>query len=394
MKIALTNVYGSKNKGDHFLLGKLLEQISTNEVSAICSTSEETESFFPNVTFYDRIGTIKNKNFKKLFQIFYFILGIIGCYIPVLWELLPKSQKKGLKSLKSARIVFACPGGYLEDSTNSFYAHIIQLIIVIFLKKKLILSPMSIGPAQTIIKQKLILFVLKHSQNVFVREKFSLNFCKNIGYNDAILTNDLAWTGKKSSLLENNRKNIIGLSVIDWNFPHQHNPQELRRKYILALKTTIIKLFELHNCNFEILIQVDTDKNITMELVQKLPSYINLKIVELNTPDEVINWTKSLKLMIASRFHSAIFSYISKTLTIAISYLPKTKFMLEMYNMEQYYIDINKVNERNLLLLVNDLFCNEIHYYKALDEMNEKISSYSIIWNRYLENIFSKKELI
>jgi polysaccharide pyruvyl transferase WcaK-like protein len=97
----------------------------------------------------------------------------------------------------------------------------------------------------------------------------------------------------------------------------------------------------------KLLLQVDNDRRATESVAARL--HVDHDITRVETPDDYRQILKRSRLMIGSRFHSAIFSMSVGCPTIVISYLPKARSMMEDMCLGSLVHDIGSVRSRDLL---------------------------------------------
>ncbi|QXX81915.1 polysaccharide pyruvyl transferase family protein [Providencia sp. R33] len=377
MKILVTNVFGPLNLGDFELFSTLIKKISinNNKISAIARDPKLCSEHFPNINFYEQLGKASNPLYRIIYLLLCF-LYIFSFFRPLCKLLLPSDQYNALASLKKMDLVIGCPGGFLEDSSFSFYTHAMQVYICSKLSKKMIMSPMSIGP----VKNKFNLFILKsclkNIEIIFTREEISHELCNSLKLNNK-LSSDLAF----DEFIENNKINNhpknkkVYFTVINWNFPNynQKEKEVLFEKYIDSLVDTAKFIYEKYKFEIKIINQVDSDSFAIDQFHQKLlnlsvPSEI---VFRDSNPKQVMNELKNAELVIASRFHSAIFSLNVGAPVIAISYLPKTTGMLDLYGASELYQNIDSINTEDLIAL-SDKFINDNESYLSIRSVFQK----------------------
>jgi len=346
-KITVTNVFGPLNRGDHELFKVLVEKLRQYnvDISAIARDPELCSTYFPEISFYEQLGKCtKGSHFWQIFlRIFYLFACISSPFLIFPKYFLPLSQRKALDSIKQSDLVISCPGGFLEDSNYSLYMHFAQLLVAIFFKKTLVMAPMSIGPIQNKFSIKLLKFILNRTDKIFVRELNSKNFCDILEVESAV-SNDLAFFdfsvldrnffyGKS---MRTNKPSHIAVTVINWSFPRSKDPNLAKNLYISSMSKVLTKLHQYTSLPVKFIVQVESDL-LTIEKVKKLLNFPCEILYDAKTPDKIKNVLENSYCLIASRFHSAIFSLSVGCPMIALSYLPKTSGMLDLYGLPELY---------------------------------------------------------
>ncbi len=342
IQIVVTNVFGPLNRGDHELFSILLTLIKrpNTQISAIARDPELCTKFFPEVEFYEQLG--KSTTGATVFQLFkrvsYLIIAIISVYLPLLSYCLPQLQRSAIKKIKEADLVISCPGGFLEDSSSSLYTQLVQLLVPILLKQKVVLAPMSIGPISKSLPQKLLKFILKRVEQVYVREGISQDFCNSLGI-EAIISNDLAFLNidqlsKPATKETTGSLEFVTATVINWNFPSSDNPMLEKQKYSKKIIEILSSLHQKTRLPVRLIVQVESDLP-AIETIRSALSVPCEVLYEIDTPEAIKEVLDKSFCLVASRFHSAIFSLCMACPVIALSYLPKTTGMLELYGLSE-----------------------------------------------------------
>lgn len=374
MKIVVSNVFGPLNLGDFELFKKLIDIVDKEGVtiSAIARDPDLCKEHFDNISFFEQLG----KSEHIFSRVVYLIFSLIFVLSPAMSKLvLPKSQFEGLLSLKDSDITVACPGGFLEDSSFSFYTHLVQLYLASVLSGKVILAPMSIGPARSRLNRFCLKFVLNKVEKIYVRELVSAQLCDSLKIN-YILSNDLAF-----ELNENNdslRSDRALFTIINWNFPTSDNPDEQLDNYIDALVRSASYLNSDYGLSIGVIQQVASDRPAIDMFVERLALMdIDVKVEgEGYTPEMIMNVISCSKIVVASRFHSAIFSLNMKTPVVPISYLPKTSGMLDLYDCSELYLDIVDLDYQSLKAKIDFLLINPDNYHCTISKLSCSLEYY------------------
>lgn len=387
MKIVITNVFGPLNQGDYELFRILAKYLTRPgiEIAAIAREPELCSQHFSNIFFYEQLGKYSNKNFSKnnLIRLFYLFCCI--CYpFFSLNIFLPRSQRTAIEVIRNADLVIACPGGFLEDSSFSLYPHLVQLLLPILFRKKVILAPMSIGPVDNIFARLILKFILNRVDRIYVREKISQRFCDHMMINCKI-ANDLAFT-EITKIEEKNytedimirQKKYIAVTAINWNFPKCRSSQEAKDIYIKSMVKLLNIMSQKTGLSISFIVQVETDIPMIKAINNKLSVSSEIRY-DLNSPILIENFLKESFCMIASRFHSCIFALRVGCPVVALGYLPKTMGMLELYNMTELYRPIHNFNPdevaNSLLSLGTDRKSFQAKIYQNIKQQMEIIGS-------------------
>lgn len=380
-KIIVTNVFGPLNLGDFELFKKLVNIIEADNVqlSAIAREPELSSCHFPDIEFCEQLG----KSNVWYLRFIYLFFSFVYLFSPALTKMiLPKSQYRALVNLRDSDIAIACPGGFLEDSTFSFYTHLVQIYLAKKLSKKVVLAPMSIGPARTIINRFLLKLALNEIDRIYVRELVSAKLCEELNIN-YVLSNDLAFELKVESTAQVSKTNRALFTIINWNFPTSDDPVHQLNNYINSLVSAALHLHDQYGFDIGVIQQVASDRPAIDKFVCELAKKNIPVTIEGDgyTPEQIMNLIASVKVVVASRFHSAIFSLNVKTPVVPISYLPKTSGMLELYNCKDIYLDIVDLDANELSMKLNKLLDEPEYYVSIIEKLISALKNHKAFEN-------------
>tara|TARA_R110000850_G_scaffold86050_4_gene185540 strand:- start:3477 stop:4070 length:594 start_codon:yes stop_codon:yes gene_type:complete len=191
---------------------------------------------------------------------------------------------------------------------------------------------------------------------------------------------DFSNTDRFRNELDIGERNFIGLTVVNWTFPNTRHPETKRSEYINAISDVIKFLHDETGMKIVIFNQVTDDLTMAYAIKAKLqnPRYLVIDDTE-KEPWELRALISKCKLFIGTRFHSCIFAIMAGVPTIAISYLPKTQYILEDLGLFDRSTPINSINSD--FLKRKAMYC----YQNAEQEsalMREAVESYKIKFKR------------
>jgi len=352
--VTVTNVFGPLNRGDFELFHQLLNLLEANgtaDVHAVAREPEECRQFFGGATFHEQPGVAPEIKGKARVPVALLRTGILflAAWVPAAERLLPASQRTSLAAIRDANLVIACPGGYLTNSSWSFYPQLAQLEYAVRRGPKVWLAPMSIGPAPRRLHRLVLGRILNAVDRIYVRESWSERFCDELGL-DSIRSADLAYRPARDWLLDDLARTVpehITATVVRWNFPGEADPGAARDRYHQAMAKSLNTAARQYNLPVKLLLQVDNDRKVTEAVAALLD--VPHEIVRVDTPDEYRAILRRSRLMIGSRFHSAIFAMTVGCPTVVVSYLPKARYMMEDMGLDDLVHDITQVRADDLL---------------------------------------------
>ncbi|ERK32148.1 polysaccharide pyruvyl transferase family protein [Clostridium intestinale] len=387
-KITITNGYTWYNKGDAgILLG------TVNAVKEIFGEDIEINilSFTPNEDKIRYCKDVKIKNvfsnvlnpypFKKTFlgkrvAIIKLVFKMLTHYLKFnfLGEKFINSQEN-IKILKDSDLIIVCGGGFLGGKKFNSFIHLYQIYINNRLNKPTILWGTSIEPFKNNIVKFFTEKQIKNLTHIFPREKITDKYLSTIlASNQYTLIPDMAFMlenkDKEFEFVEKLRgtyNNIFGLTVRDWHFPNSLEPKLAKERYLNSIVNMIEYYAQNMNTVFvfvpQVIFEGDDDSKIAEEIRLRLKEqYKNNFIVDKTdwAPTEIKSLIGNFDLFIGTRMHSNIFSTSMAVPTVAIAYEKKTNGIMETVELEDYVIEIDTINERDLIEKIDKCYSNSL----------------------------------
>ncbi|MFZ5392066.1 MAG: polysaccharide pyruvyl transferase family protein [Patescibacteria group bacterium] len=322
-----------------------------------------------------------NLFFLAIFAITYNISGL------KLFFLFSQTVQKTIREYLETDLVISKGGGFLFDHGRFLLSpHAFPIIFAIFLKKPVIIYAQSLGPFKRKLSANIYRYLFKKVTLIIVREKLSQQILSQLRI-ESILGYDAAFTletTKKIQLiapivkeigkLKTNNKFIVGLSLLVWKFPKIDSTEvkKYQQKYYQAVSDTINYLQSKYSCYFYFfphsLESLEIDDMIAIkDVIQKSKLKNNYQIIDTNyNPRFYVELYRQMDFCIGSRMHSNIFTLISGTPLIAISYLPKTEGIMDLLGFKKWVIDIDKISSVALIDKTKALIDNLIPYRKEI----------------------------
>lgn len=395
MKILITNVYNTKNKGDAAIVSVMIKELKKifKEAEVSISTIEATsdESSFENTKvltsfFHEAIYTDNRLIFRIVKTFYYLIFSILWVAIYRLTRI--KLQIFSVKILKllneytDSDLIIAAGGGYLLGRNNihgtiTIILHLHSFVITKLLGKKQVLFTQTVGPFENYFQFFVAKLVLRKVDFIIVREKISEKLLKKmqIDENRYSICPDIAFLFKCNSSTDiryifndikiDDRKLLIGLTVKQCLLDDQQT------KYEKAIAGLINYILKEHKAKIVFIPQVtafehnDDDRIVANRIKHYINDNIDVHFIdkELSHHEVKLLYSK-LDFLIATRMHSAIFALTSFIPIIAIAYEYKTIGVMEDLGLKNWVIEIKEVNESRLI----DLFKNLVHKKKEFTE--------------------------
>ncbi|MBC7195492.1 MAG: polysaccharide pyruvyl transferase family protein, partial [Caldisericia bacterium] len=260
-KILLGGYFGFENIGDEAILLSQINFLKNEDFEPIVLTNKGIKVF--DTESLNRYNFLKIVLLRKKFNIF--ILG---------------------------------GGGLFQDRTSfrSLLYYIFLIYFIKFLRKKVILLNIGIGPIIRGISKRLLINAIKMCDLIILRDKYSYDFLPEL--KNKFLSSDSTFI---ISFNKKEKEKLILLSLRNF----KEIELEKFKKFIEAIK----KEFDL-NIEF---VCFSPDEI-------KISEYLNLKYFYSKNPLDIIEKISKSDFLIGTRYHSIIFSIITETPFIGVVY--------------------------------------------------------------------------
>ena len=215
---------------------------------------------------------------------------------------------------------------YEKKNKYFFFLKIFFLTIILFflnlIGKKIYFLGVSVGPFKKTSLMRILMFILLSIvTKLMVRDKKSFEEIKLINNKfkkKTLVGRDLTELFFKNLKKKNNKKNILGISVLDLNQFHNNKNNYDKEIFNKIFKLIDIKLNENKNLKLNIFAlwtpndKINNDLNIAKQLITKInPKYkTRIKIVIYkNNSQKILNEMLKCKYFISTRLHSLLASF-------------------------------------------------------------------------------------
>lgn len=385
-KIVIFNVFGHLNMGDAMLLESLLSMINAAdpnaEVEGVAFDVASQQKWLPQYRWHERIANKPSGRgiMTKIVQIWLLIIALLlqasKAFYPLRW-LLPRRQRDAVEALASADLAVSCPGGYLEDSNFAYYLNIVQMLIASRYAKMTVMAPQTVGPILSKRGRQAIAYALAKVDAPFVREASSVAFVETLFPNGEVvprLSGDLAFWYEHQSIDVNAHfaalgvdpsQPVVGMTIVDWNFPNTANPFVLKQAYIETLGYLANKALA-DGRQVVIFNQVSSDLVLIDRLLALAPGvFVDRGERDCGVLSAMI---AQCEIFLGSRFHSCIFALMGRVPTLAIAYLPKTTGIMADLGLSNYVVSINDLDRSKIDDIYDDLLVRH-------DEISAEVST-------------------
>lgn len=347
-KILISGYHGFGNIGDEAILKAMLAEFDKMdremELTVLSQKPEETSNHY-NVKAVDRSS---------------------------LWRV--------VKTLRKTDILVSGGGSLLQESTGRlsiFYYLFIYFVAMIFRKKTIIFSH-GIGPVYRSFSKKLICFVFNRASCISVRDKRSKEELMSYGVSgdkidvtaDPVISFNKFGRDKGVELFSTYGMYDPSLETIGFAIKSSKGSQ-VEEDFV-----KIINRLKEKPCNI-VLIPFHYSEDLPLiEKIVKLTEHHIISINERHSVDEIFSMIETLDVLVGVRLHALIFSAVSETPLVGITYDPKIDAFLESIH-EEAVCEINNIDTEAVVSAI------EMH-----------LESKEAIKNRLKMDVFKHKVLL
>ncbi len=375
MKILISHVFGTENKGDWILIWEMIEILKSAfpeaNIYAITRDPESQVAVFPEVVWLPRIETSFKRN--KFLRNIDIIIGLVKIFLISKSKLIfnfYKNHEPCLEVIDAADLIVMCPGGYWDSSHPSFISNLINLWLLVSSGKKMIWAPQSIEKIKNPILQNLFTDCLNKAELIFVREQESYEYINSLGVqrHQLFQVPDLAFyhlidnsVSIRESLVNLKQEQFIACTALNWYFPNSKNPDESRIKYISSIAEAAKYFYNKYALRMLLVRQIGNSKDGTGDInilkeIQEISDGCATVLEDDLHPDELIYVISKSLFLIGSRMHSNIFALLSSRPVVAISYQKKTEGIMKMVSLENYVVSIDTITPDSLIQTAQNVY--------------------------------------
>ncbi len=385
MRAIILNTYSWLNKGDAaIVLGTVQAVRAVAPGAAIAVVSLTPELDRPHYA-AENLDVVAGP-----FELFYAARGpawaragrFAGAYLALLGALLagrltrrpiPRRLPAGLRDLAQAiaeaDVAISCGGGFWQDSWGpGVLIHVAQVLAALVAGVPVVCLGQSVGPFRSPRLRAVVSQVLRRADAVVIRESESLATIQTmrIAPERLHLGTDMAFAldregpARRVTALRAGRLRV-GVTARNWSFPHSPDRQAAQRHYEDALVEALQHLLAVHDAEIVFLPQVigpgaDDDRLVERRLAARLQRPEQVQVLEDNlAPSELIRLIGGMDMLLATRFHSAIFAMLARVPVVAIAYEHKTTGIMRRMDLGQWIVPIETVSGPRLIELIEAL---------------------------------------
>lgn len=393
MKVIISHVYSSDNKGDAALLSVLIDDIKRQwgedtDITIFTIDKIKAHEQFEgvpvhNAFMYYALNTHHARILKLIYSLW--IIGITNLWAAVRHYTgisLPISRKLlyVCNQYYSSDLIIAVGGGYFRTSPS--IVTMMNLLLMLnplqfahYLKKPTVLYTQSVGPFYRSIESKLVSHAFKKVPLILIREETSVKLLKKMGVENNVkrsVDSGFLFSAKKPFNLREkfsipSSQMLIGVTVRKWL------SGEAQSDYESAVAKALDELIREHTASVVFIPQVtsvfngDDDREISKAVYERM-SY--KQAAHVVTDDlshyDVKSMYNELDFILGTRFHSVIFSLTSYVPALAIEYEHKTSGIMNDLDLSEWTLKIDEVNSANITQKFNTLIENKEQYIQHL----------------------------
>jgi len=374
MKILITNLYSAANRGDAAIVGGM-----RNALSEYFPDSE----FMVLSKFYDVAQTITGVasyppliDRLKFFRYFRLIYLLIWAYLYGRKIKLPTfGEEKRIKNYLDADLIASVGGGYLNDNYPvAMIRWLFEFYFGKLLGKKVIIYASSVGPFNKSWLRPFVRFAFNKLDLITLRDPQSKEVLDSIGVNPSrvYITADAAWCMEplsreegfkllKEEVPEFSYEGLkISISARQWEF-YKGDNKKSHGEYIKALGSLVDHLVENHGAEVFFLSTCTSfggyrhdDRIVAREIMINMKNPNRMKILQGEyIPEQLSSIYANMDLHVGTRMHSNILAMLSGTPVVAIQYEPKTRGMMNSFELGDWVIDIEEIDSERLIKMVD-----------------------------------------
>ena len=307
---------------------------------------------------------------------------IRATYLPGLSLLLhlPIGALPAIKAMRRADVIVSKPGGFFYGySRLPGPHHMLHFYLASLCRRPLVIYGQSIGPFSDAVNFKWVRNVLGRATAILVRDQKSKDICLGklqLSPEKVILTADEAFrfhgAASDPPSDEDSTLRRVGLTLINWHFPGQSDPDQTRQNYLDAMRSLVCHIFDKHHAAVDLFTFLRAssvapgDEATTREFYNDVKDLGDIRIMVPNDPRHVKSEMQKVDVFVGSRMHSNIFALGEGIPVLAIAYQHKTTSIMSMAGLSDYVLDINHLDAGELIERFDALVQNRFDLRKTV----------------------------
>jgi colanic acid/amylovoran biosynthesis protein len=382
-RILIVNAHSSLNSGDSAIALGTVEVLRHLFPSADLVATSRTPRL--DRSFYKRVGV------RVIPPLFHSPAGFAdrhrGRAVAAASLLFPWNAVRFLFEAGRAQLLLVAGGGYFYSPERrwpgmTFWQNFLHVRIPLWFDKPVVFLPQSFGPFKDRQTSRFLLRLLTHPQTrrVFVRETISRDILKGLSdvsgkpipvelCPDLALYHCPARSEAETALIRHMPRPQLALALRDWDFAMAEPSarRDLRERYLQTVLDACTQFFKKHRGSFVLLSQARgparaEDDRILMRLfAQELleavpPAHVRCLDLPVDVhPDALIGILSSCDILITSRLHAALLSYMGGTPAITLGYLHKSRGIMRDLGMDRFCLEIHEASVDHILERIEEI---------------------------------------
>ncbi len=317
--------------------------------------------------------------------------------------LLEDDEKKLLKNLKNADLLFNVGGGNLNSIYHlELYGKCFTYLICRTFGKPIVLSGQSVGPFNNWLDKCFVRFALNRVNVITLREKISEKVIKDIDApkpvviataDDATLLPPASQEKVKAVFLNEKislHRPLIAVNIYKHSILQVHRTKEKKVTRLLAeISDYLISKHDARIIFLSTSYRPETDDRVAASNILKLMKHKDeVRIITNEYNDRMIKGiTGQMDLVLGLRYHFIVFAVTSQVPSIGIYMDPyysiKINGILKLVEQEEYACDIEKLSLKDLINLTEKILSNKESIRKKLRERTKELGKLSLISIKY-----------
>jgi colanic acid/amylovoran biosynthesis protein len=349
MNVLIVNGYSGRNRGDQLILNSMIRLFQARgcAVRLIVDDPRDTNRY-PVPTSGPLVATWPRAHGSRLALVARILRTLV-------WP--PVADER----FAWADVCVSAGGGYLyDDGTRASRLNLVLRLLTIRAAEAaglpVVLFSQSIGPFTSRLWARLTARTIERAKLVLVREELSFERCTQLGVPDAVLCDDCAFVGPPGENgVDERARGRIGVTVLDRLSGPDPSARRYER-YFTALADGLAAAVDNRNVEVLVISQVDvhardSDHAAGPQLVAALRARgVVTRFIDLGDCDELelSAYYAGLRLLVASRLHSAILAMRRGTPAVGIGYLTKFEGVFDRLGMRDLVLHSESLDSGTL----------------------------------------------
>ncbi|PIL21767.1 hypothetical protein P775_02705 [Puniceibacterium antarcticum] len=412
MKICISDIFGSLNRGDALLCDALIHSIKEAapgaELAGVAHFPEIERERHPDIDWQEAPSRSNAESIyvrralnglRSGLTLGYSALGGPSGIAP--FYPLPKSQLASIQHIKDADLIVSSAGGFLLDANATIYSHLLQFHLARKFGTPYVLAPQTIGPIRSTRLKKMTAAALSDARIIAVREQYSYDFVVNdlgLPSDKVVRTTDIAFEHEETDpaggaealaglgIAPNER--FIGATTVNWKFRGEDNPKAAYEEYREKMVALMVSMHERFGRRIVLFNQVSQDLPLAREVASRCGEAVVLDEADRST-EVMRGMIERADVFLGSRFHSCVFSILGRVPLFCLAYTYKSTGIMDDLNMSDRVAPIGKFNVNNVVETIGWLIENRESESKRINDAVQKMAfpKFSTVLQNVINNI-------